>query len=120
MQDNALSNGSEDIVGIKNLEAEFDVELAKELAQAYLDDTVSILTKLQDALDRSDKEALRSSAHMLKGCSRAIQAFKCEKASAALEDHARDGNLTAAKDNLPHVVTAYQETEDFLRRYLSE
>jgi len=43
MQENAPQAGVNDIVGIKNLEAEFDVELAKELAQAYLDDTDSIM-----------------------------------------------------------------------------
>lgn len=112
-------SASEEIVGIKNLEAEFDVDLAKELAQAYLDDTSNIIEKLEDALLKADREALRTSAHMLKGCSRALQAYKCEKASAALENDARDGNLDAAKEKMPEVVLAYRETEAFLRRYLN-
>jgi HPt (histidine-containing phosphotransfer) domain-containing protein len=111
-------NASEEIVGIKNLEAEFDVDLAKELAQAFLEDTASIVDKLTAALDRRDQEALRSSAHMLKGCSRALQAWKCEKASAQLEDFAREGNFDGAAAALPLVALAYQETETCLRKYL--
>lgn len=111
-------NASEEIVGIRNLEAEFDVELAKELAQAFLDDTSGILDKLKIALEKCDQEALRSSAHMLKGCSRALQASKCEKASAHLEDVARDGNFDKAADALPLVVVAYTEAEAVLKKYL--
>lgn len=111
-------NASEEIVGIKNLEAEFDVDLAKELAQAFLDDTAGVLDKLKTALEKCDQEGLRSSAHMLKGCSRALQAPKCEKASAQLEDYARDGNFDKAAESLPLVVVAYNEAEAFLRNYL--
>ncbi len=109
---------TEEIVGIKNLEAEFDVALAKELAQAYLDDTSSIVERLRHALTNRDQETLRSSAHMLKGCSRAIQAWQCEKASAVLENNARDGDMDSAAENLINVVDAYSQTEMFLRRYL--
>ncbi len=109
---------TEEIVGIKNLETEFDVDLAKELAQAYLDDTSSIIEKLERAVSSKDQELLRSAAHMLKGCSRAIQAWKCEKASAVLESNARDGDMHSAEANLPLVVEAYSLTEHFLRRYL--
>lgn len=118
MQDNAASAESNEIVGIKNLEEEFDVELAKELAQAYLDDTSTIIARINEALENADQESLRSAAHMLKGCSRAIQAHKCEKASAILENNARDGNLVDAKVNVPLVAAAYEETEKFLKKYL--
>ncbi|MBX3075418.1 Hpt domain-containing protein [Candidatus Obscuribacterales bacterium] len=111
-------NASEEVVGIKNLEAEFDADLAKELAQAFLDDTSGILDKLRSALAICDQEALRSSAHMLKGCSRALQAHQCERASAQLEDNARDGNFDRAAESLPLVVVAYGEAEAFLRKYL--
>ncbi|MDZ4837342.1 MAG: Hpt domain-containing protein [Candidatus Melainabacteria bacterium] len=118
MQENAPQAGVNDIVGIKNLEAEFDVELAKELAQAYLDDTDSIIEKMQAALDADDKEALRSSAHMLKGCSRALQAWKCEQASSLLESDARDGNMEFARNNFPDVVEAFTQTKAILQQYL--
>lgn len=111
-------SASEDIVGIKNLEAEFDVDLAKELAQAYLDDTLSIIDKLETALANGEREALRSAAHMLKGCSRAIQAWKIEKISAELESSARDGDFESARKHMPLVVVAYRETEAFLRNYI--
>lgn len=119
MQENAPSTSADEIVGIKNLEAEFDVDLAKELAQAYLDDTLTIIEKLENALAANDKEALRSSAHMLKGCSRAIQAWKCEKASAILENDARNGDLEHANTALPDVIEAYRQTKAFLTQYLA-
>lgn len=118
MQENAPSTSADDIVGIKNLEEEFDVEIAKELAKAYLEDTETIVDKLQNALAANDQEGLRSSAHMLKGCSRAIQAWKCEQTSSILEHDARDGNLESAGKNLPDVIEAYSQTKAFLLQYL--
>lgn len=119
MQENEPSTSADEIVGIKNLEEEFDVELAKELAQAYLDDTVTIIEKIQNALNSNDQEGVRSTAHMLKGCSRAIQAMNCEKSSAILENHARDGNLEAARAGFADVVEAYAQTKKFLIQYLA-
>lgn len=117
MQENAPTS-ADPIVHIKNLEEEFDVELAKELAQAYLDDTSTIIERIQAALEKGDQEGLRSTAHMLKGCSRAIQAWKIEQASAALESHARDGNFESAQIDFPAVVEAYSQTHAFLKQYL--
>ncbi len=119
MQENAPTSADE-IVGIKTLEEEFDVELAKELAQAYLDDTSSIIERIKTALDHDDKEGVRTTSHMLKGCSRALQAWKCEQASAAVENHARDGNFDLARRDFPALVEAYSQTEAFLKQYLSK
>ena len=112
-------SASEEIVGIKNLEAEFDVDLAKELAQAYLDDTATIIDRLTKALNEQDQEGLRSAAHLLKGCSRAIQAWKCDKASSLLESNALDGDWRQAAENLGLVADAYAKTEEFLKQYLA-
>ncbi len=119
MQDKETPVCSTEPAGVKNLEAEFDVETAKELARAFLDDTNSLIGRMNEALERKDLEGLRASAHMLKGCARALQAGQCEKVSAALESFARDGDEEGAKETLQVLTQVYEQTAEFLRNYTS-
>lgn len=106
------------IVRIEKLEEDFDVDTAKELAQAYLDDTHDALAKIEASFAAQDQEGVRSVAHLLKGCSRVIQAWKCEQISAQLENCARDGDWTGASANAAELKQVYKDTEAFLRQYL--
>lgn len=119
MQENESSTCSEELASVKNLEAEFDVDTAKELAKAFLEDTEPLIPRMQEALSRGDCELLRSSAHMLKGCARALQASKCEKASSAVESFAGDGDLENVGLTLQVLVNVYNETAQFLRIYIA-
>lgn len=119
MQENASSTGSEELTGIKNLEEEFDAEVAKELAQAFLDDSQPAIAKMEKAIADGDQESLRSAAHMLKGCARALQATPCEKAAGLVENNARDGDMTSAAGNLVSLMEIYNETANSLRQYIS-
>jgi HPt (histidine-containing phosphotransfer) domain-containing protein len=118
MQDMPSSMSIDPIVRIEKLEEEFDVEIAKELAQAFLDDTGDALEKIDAAFASQDQEGVRSVAHLLKGCSRVIQAWKCEQVSARLENCARDGDWTGASANAAELKQAYSDTQAFLRQYL--
>lgn len=106
------------IVRIEKLEEEFDVDIAKELAQAFLDDTNDAISRIDASFAAQDREGLRSVAHLLKGCSRVIQAWQCEQVSARLENCARDGDWTGASAYAAELKQAYKDTEAFLRQYL--
>lgn len=118
MQEIPSSMSVDPIVRIEKLEEEFDVDIAKELVQAFLDDTHDALAKIEASFATHDQEGVSSAAHLLKGCSRVIQAWKCEQVSARLEDCARDGDWPGASANAAELKQAYKDTEAFLRQYL--
>ncbi len=106
------------LINIQELEDEFDVETAKELAGAFLEDTNNIVGKIRESLESGNSDACRRDAHMLKGCCRVIMALKCEKIASEIEGLAMSGNLEDAKNLLPELSLAFTETEEFLRHYL--
>lgn len=118
MQEIPSSMSIEPIVRIEKLEEEFDADIAKELAQAYLDDTHDAIAKIEAAFAAQDQEKLRSVAHLMKGCSRVIQAWKCEQVSANLENCAREADWTGASAHAAELKQTYKDTEAFLRQYL--
>ncbi len=54
-----------------------DFELFVELAELFFDDSVSLLNKIGDSIKREDPDALRKSAHTLKG---AVSNFSAQRA----------------------------------------
>ncbi len=113
-----MNSPSQAHVEIEKLEEEFDVETAKELAAAFLEDTNEIVTKIANALLSGDLEACRKHAHMLKGCCRVIMANKCEKIASDIEVLVSTGKNEDAKTRLPELSQAFAETEEFLGHYL--
>lgn len=55
---------------------------------------------------------------MLKGCSRVIKAYLCEKASRELEVDAAAGNWESIPDRISSLRQAYDSTETFLHSYI--
>ncbi|MDX2105252.1 MAG: Hpt domain-containing protein [Candidatus Melainabacteria bacterium] len=113
-----MNSPSQAHVEIEKLEEEFDVETAKELAAAFLEDTNDIVAKIENALAQGDLETCRKHAHMLKGCCRVIMANKCEKIASDLEALVSSGKVDDAKNRLPELSQAFTETEEFLGHYL--
>jgi HPt (histidine-containing phosphotransfer) domain-containing protein len=74
------------------LEEGLDAECAAELSQCFLDDTGAIMELMQEAVAAKNTEAVRASAHKLRGACRSINAQLVENESSALEDAANDGN----------------------------
>ncbi len=109
---------SQALINIEVLEEEFDVETAKELAAAFLEDTNNVVSIIEQALSTGDIDTCRKQAHMLKGCCRVIMALKCEKIASDIEGLAMSGNVDDAKNLLPQLSEAFAETEEFLRHYL--
>ena len=75
-----------------------NLELAREVAQLFLDDCPRRLAALRDAMVRRDCAALEQAAHTLKGSAGYISAPDVFTAADAVETIARCGDLTAAND----------------------
>ena len=113
MDDRELANLSE-------LIEDFDEETARELALAFLEDTANALEKLDVALSAQDAEAVRSCAHMVKGCSRVINAHPLEKRASALEDCARSNNWEGIQSEVEGFKAVYDSTRNLIVDYTSE
>lgn len=107
-----------ELVNLQNLEEQFDLEMARELVAAYLEDTDCVLDQLQVAIVDRDASALKSVAHMLKGASRIITASQLENAASELEDLSSSPNWLVAESKYETLKQVFDETINYLRLYL--
>jgi HPt (histidine-containing phosphotransfer) domain-containing protein len=87
-----------------------DLDLLKEIAQLFLDETSAMLGAIDQAIAARDAKALERSAHTLKGCVANFDTGTCFNAALALEKAGRNQefgeatecyrNLTRALDRL--------------------
>lgn len=73
-----------------------DEDLLKELVGLYLDDEHQLLAQIAEAIAAGDGEALRRSAHTLKGAVSNFCAARAQAAAQAVEDAGRAHRLDAA------------------------
>jgi len=73
-----------------------DRKLLKQLVGLYRADARVSMKKIAEAIRKDDAEALRTSAHALKGSVATIGGIAARSAAAALEDLGKSGKLTAA------------------------
>ena len=90
---------------------EGDMELAKELAQLFLEDYPHRLAELREAMSAHDATALARGAHTLKGVLSTLAAHAACTAAFHLEQLARTGDLS-------QVSTAYASVENELERLI--
>jgi two-component system, sensor histidine kinase and response regulator len=75
-----------------------DFELFVELSELFFEDSSSLLNKIEDSIKKSDPEALRKSAHTLKGAVSNFSAQKAYDAAYELEIAGRDKVFENAMD----------------------
>ena len=75
-----------------------DTELLAEVINLFLSDCPRMLNRIRQAFDRKDASALREAAHSMKGTLGAFGAHAAVGAAYALEQGARDGDLSATPD----------------------
>lgn len=109
-----------ELADLSELIEDFDEETARELALAFLEDTENALERLEAALGAGDAEAVRSSAHMIKGCSRVINAHPLEERASALEDCARSNNWEGIQSEVAGFKSVYDRTRSLIVEYTSE
>jgi HPt (histidine-containing phosphotransfer) domain-containing protein len=106
------------LANLHDLEEQFDVEVARELVAAYLEDTDTVLDQMQVAIVDRDAAALKSVAHMLKGASRIITAKKLEHSASELEELTTSANWLMAETQYENLKQVFDQTIDYLRLYL--
>jgi signal transduction histidine kinase/CheY-like chemotaxis protein/HPt (histidine-containing phosphotransfer) domain-containing protein len=77
---------------------EGDVDLLKEIAEMFLEETPLILAKIKDAVRRGDHNALERAAHTVKGSVGNFAAKHAFQAAQRVEQIGRDGDMGEAED----------------------
>lgn len=97
----------DDIINVSALmdRLEGDRDLLKELAGLYLEDEQSLIDQISAALKDGQADALRRSAHTLKGSVGNFCAPAAHASAAALEAAGRDGRLEEAPALFERLVT---------------
>jgi hypothetical protein len=96
-----------------SLEKEWGDESALEMAKCYAEDTRTVLQDLDAGSQMRDAGKVRTQAHMLKGCSRAICGRRVEKASADVE-------MAAIKQDWDAVLSGIEVLKPLYLQLISE
>ncbi|HOP62267.1 MAG TPA: Hpt domain-containing protein [Spirochaetota bacterium] len=77
-----------------------DFSLFAELTDLFFDDSLSLLKKIEDSINRKDADALRKTAHTLKGAVANFSAPRAYNAAFELETAGRENRLDDAETKL--------------------
>lgn len=86
-----------------------DQETVKKLLGVLITKTQKCLHEIQQGLDNGDIAAVRSAAHSVKGSSWNLSAKKMGDVAAILENAAKDGKESVAKDTYHRLSAAFEE-----------
>lgn len=120
MEESTLSALPDAPVNLKELEQALEIDGAHEIAAGFLEDVASIPDKLTIAVGTKDREAIRSAAHLLKGCCLIIMAQDTAEKSARMERHALSDELEHCEQLLPNLLQSLSNTVSCLENYLDE
>jgi HPt (histidine-containing phosphotransfer) domain-containing protein len=77
-----------------------DFELFVELSELFFEDSATLLVKIEDSINREDSDALRKSAHTLKGAVSNFSAQKAYDAAYELEVAGKDKEFDKVQEKL--------------------
>jgi CheY-like chemotaxis protein len=92
------------------------VDLLRELAELFLEDSPQRLFEIRKALDSGDMDALRRSAHTLKGSSGSLCGKRTAELALRLEDLAESRDLPAARLSYPMLAEEVRKLQQALVR----
>lgn len=75
-----------------------DFDLFTELTDLFFDDSLSLLKKIEDSINRKDADSLRKTAHTLKGAVANFSAPRAYDAAFELETAGRENSLAGADE----------------------
>jgi HPt (histidine-containing phosphotransfer) domain-containing protein len=76
----------------------------------YFDQATACITELSDAIDRGEPVVVAKTSHKLKGSSGTLGAARVAQVAAELEETAKAGDLSAARELLDRLQAALGET----------
>jgi signal transduction histidine kinase/DNA-binding NarL/FixJ family response regulator len=121
LDDNTLEGFSDPIddIALDSLTAlpqSGDQNLVNRVIQTYINSSMDLLTRLGEAIDRSDSDCIRTTAHSLKSCSANVGATALVELCAAMETSTRRSDRATAatlqrqiKEEYPRVVEALKQ-----------
>ena len=97
-----------------------DVELARELLQAYSEDAPLRLAALRKAIADNDPESSSRTAHSLKGMSGVVRIQPLAEMSLGMELTARAGNMDEVRRRFPALEAALAQALNEIGVYLGQ
>jgi HPt (histidine-containing phosphotransfer) domain-containing protein len=104
---------------ITALEEALDVDGAQEIIECFLNDCDGLLNVLEEAIQMKEQELLRSNAHKLSGCCKAIGADHVYQISSTLEAYAMQENWAKASSLMPELKYSYELISSSAKKYLN-
>ena len=93
-----------------------DEALARELIEAFLDDTPHQLTELRKALENGDAPLARRQAHTIKGASANIGAIALREVAGSMEATAEADNMADTVSQMPRLARQFEVLKETLAR----
>jgi CheY-like chemotaxis protein len=91
-----------------------DEEIAREIADIFVESSVALMAELTAAIPRGDTEVVHSRAHSIKGSAGNIGATALQHLAAAVESAGRDGRLDEIERLLPQLQAALDQVNGVL------
>jgi len=112
---------SDNVLNIPELEERLDgdFELFLELSELFVEDSSALLEKIADSIKSGDSDALRKSAHTLKGAVSNFSAQKAYDAAYALEIAGKENRLDLAPERLDVLKKEIAETIEAMKQLAS-
>lgn len=86
------------------------------LVDTFVNDSISRIAALDEAINKSDAEGIRTSAHSFKGSSLNISAIELIELCRDLEDRGREGRLDGAQEVLVRLKVAFEDVRAYLTK----
>jgi CheY-like chemotaxis protein len=96
-----------------------DHDLVNQVIQTYINTSMDLMTRLGEAIDRSDSEYIRSAAHSLKSSSANVGAIKLAELCASMETSTRKSDRATAVTLQRQIREEYPRVIKSLKRKLS-
>ena len=109
-----------DILDSRRLKENYadDMELLEEVIELFFDSSPSYLSNIRDAVARGDSQALRETAHKLRGAVGNLCATATLEAARRLEEIGRDNRMAEAGDALIAVELELARLETALAEFV--
>jgi HPt (histidine-containing phosphotransfer) domain-containing protein len=97
-----------------------DVELARELLAAFMEDSPERAASLGKALDAADADQASKMAHSLKGMCGVVRSSELVALALHMEETAKEGDLAETRTHFEEFSGQLREALDRMRRFLNE
>ena len=112
----------EDVINRRELAERLDgdMDLFRELADLFIEDSEKLLGSIKEAIDEKDQEKLRKYAHTIKGSVSNFSAPEAYDAAFSLESMGRSGDISGAEDGYKLLLNKIQLVREAMTLLMKE